>query len=83
MSDERTITDADDPAFPNATEFDQDGQVLNEGHYGLTMRELFAIEIMAGMAASEGNGGEFWSDDEKMAQRAVRRADKLLVELAK
>lgn len=75
------MSNANESAFPSQ-HMSSTGEPWEPSN-GLTKRELFAIEIMAGQAASEGNNGEFWSDDNAMARRAVSRAGALLAELAK
>lgn len=65
---------SNEPAFPNDFTFPE--------NRGLTKREHIAAEIAAGMCSSESEADGYW-DDEKLAARAVKRADALLAELAK
>lgn len=59
----------------------QDDEITGGGRYvisnGLTKREMFAMHIMAGMAASSHG----YSDYKYMALDAVKKADALLLAL--
>ena len=65
-------------AFPRPTQYKEKDieSVLLAAQWGLSKREYAAIQIMAGMGDVEGHIGA-------AAERAVRRADALLAELAK
>ena len=58
------------PAFP------RDERHL--GHNGMTLRDYFAAKALAGIEASQGNGGNFISTVEKVAARAYELADAML-----
>lgn len=62
------------PAFPVP-----DGEAANMGYHGLTKREYFAAQALAGMCQGLGwQGGNFY----QMAHFAVDAADALLAALA-
>lgn len=73
---------AEEPAFPVITWGRPDGLEMMQFQAGMTKRELIAMHAMAGMLASEGNGGtELFYTTPNAARRAVEMADALLAAL--
>ncbi|MBO9333203.1 hypothetical protein GHR37_29190 [Achromobacter xylosoxidans] len=70
-----TINDGG-PAFPNVP--DGAGDKWNNWDMGMTLRDYFAAKALAGIEASQGNGGNFISTVEKVAARAYELADAML-----
>ena len=67
------MKNSDMPAMP----IELSGFGMPEAHYGLTKREMFAMHIMAGLAADS----ECVGNAEVIARCAVNLADALLAEL--
>ena len=42
------------PAFPCPVEFDPNGQLVSPGSFGMTLRDWFAGQALAGIIANEG-----------------------------
>jgi hypothetical protein len=47
------------PAFPCPVEFDPNGQIVSHGSFGMTLRDWFAGQALAGIA-TQWNGIEFY-----------------------
>ncbi|MFA6241960.1 MAG: hypothetical protein WC655_13580 [Candidatus Hydrogenedentales bacterium] len=69
------------PAFPRPASHSEEGGV-HYGYVGMTLRDWFAGQALAGVLASYSN--EQWVNDaETSAKEAYRRADAMLAERAK
>ncbi len=81
MSAETRIDDGG-PAFPTPVEFDPNGQLISYGGYGMSLRDWFAGQALAGMMALpavEGRG--CWhtnSSPNQVAQVAYEYADAMI-----
>ncbi|WP_343638963.1 hypothetical protein [Roseateles sp.] len=64
------------PAFPNVP--DGAGDKWSDWDKGLSLRDYFAAQALAGIEASQGNSGHFVSTAEKVALRAYELADAML-----
>lgn len=76
---ELTKVDFIEPAFPLPNERDADGNGLVQGHPGMTLRDYFAAQAMAGWLASYGPEGA-WPEKHlaSMAKDAYDMADAML-----
>jgi len=54
------------------------GDPVHGGDPGMTLRDWFAGQALAGMLASEGSGGLSWGANEDIAQHAYKMADAML-----
>lgn len=68
-------------AFPRPNQYGPNGEWLQEGYPGMTIRQRFAMAAMQGMVASAAIKPPF--DPSDYAKWAVLVADALLEELAK
>lgn len=66
-------TETGGPAFP-ATE----ANGLNSPAWGMTLRDYFAAQALAGIEASQGNDGNFISKVELVALRSYELADAMI-----
>jgi hypothetical protein len=62
------------PAFPCPVEFDPNNQLVSHGSFGMTLRDWFAGQALAGLQASVACN---WSCDE-FATQAYKAADAML-----
>ena len=62
------------PAFPKAAEFDQQGNFFDYGNSGMTLRDWFAGQALAGTLLYSGGTGQF----EDYAKQAYMQADAML-----
>ena len=72
------MTSPNDMAFPLASVFRPDGDLIFSGEFGLTKREYFAAKIAQGMCSMTG-----WASMEVLVDAAVAQSDALLTALAK
>lgn len=68
------------PAFPMHDQYLSDGTPVMQGSYGMSLRDYFAGQALAGICAS-GPGQSF--TDEIIAQEAYNLADAMLTMRAK
>ena len=66
------------PAFPNTGAYGHTGDYLPEG--GMTLRDWFAGQALAGFLASESSDAGFYSDSAHAANQAYSLADAMLAQ---
>ena len=67
------------PAFPCPVEFDPNGQLVSHGSFGMTLRDWFAGQALAGLIAASGNHqGQVCYRTEAVAESAYEAADAML-----